>query len=439
MKTKIITLKNDVKLIYTYVKEVKGFDLNFIFQAGALNDFENKNGIAHFSEHVLASALSTKNWTRQERRTEKNKYLRSNAGTNLYEMRIYYQDSEEEIENILNLLTDPFENLIYNKDEAESERQIILDEVATRIKTNNYELTQTIYKNISIDRVCNRISEGLVGGTEETIKNISVDDIKRYIETYCTQNNLTIVFSGHVKKSKLIKLLNKYLKRIKGNGAKGYSFEDYKGYKKPCYINQLAVEDNKSLMHVMYLYSKREKCTNLRNYYIKNLLQCCLSEKLFDYYRTKRNYCYNAYAILSDPNYYNSCEFFVVCNNDVIDKVVYEFNDFLKFYIETIDEELFLKHKKRLLKLTNYDYATLSQISSTNYFNYEMFNKMITDNEIIKTIKSISYQDIINLSKEVFRVQPYLIVLNNDNKLKDFDYKNFCKEIKNTHKIVFNQ
>ena len=60
MKTKIITLKNDVKLIYTYVKEVKGFDLNFIFQAGALNDFENKNGIAHFSEHVLASALSTK-------------------------------------------------------------------------------------------------------------------------------------------------------------------------------------------------------------------------------------------------------------------------------------------------------------------------------------------------------------------------------------------
>ena len=126
--------------------------------------------------------------------------MRSNAGTNLYEMRIYYQDSEEEIENILNLLTDPFENLLYNKDEAESERQIILDEVATRRKTNNYELTQTIYKNISIDKVCNRISEGLVGGTEETIKNISVDDIKRYIETYCTQNNLTIVFSGHVKK-----------------------------------------------------------------------------------------------------------------------------------------------------------------------------------------------------------------------------------------------
>ena len=438
MKTKIITLKNDVKLIYTYVKDVKGIDLNFIFQAGALNDFENKNGIAHFSEHVLASALSTKNWTRQERRIEKNKYLRSNAGTNLYGMRIFYQDSDEEIENILDFLTDPFENLIYNKDEAESERQIILDEVVTRRKTNDYELTQTIYKNISIDRVCNRISEGLVGGTEESIKNISVDDIKRYIESYCTQNNLTIVFSGHVKKSKLIKLLNKYLKRIKVKGLKGYDFEDYKGYKKPCYINQPAIEDNKSLMHVMYLYKKRDKYTTIREYYMKNLLQSCISEKLFDYYRTKRNYCYNAYAYLSDANYYNSCEFVVVCNNNVINNVVYEFNDFLKFYFDTIDEGTFLKHKKRLIKLTNYDFSTLSQISSVNHFCYKMFNKIVNDNEIIKTIKSISYQDIINLSKEVFKVQPYLIVINNDDKLKDFDYNSFCKDVKNTYKNVFN-
>ena len=57
MKTKILNLKNNVKLIHTYTKDVNGVEMEFTFKAGSLNDPKGKEGLAHFCEHALIYVL----------------------------------------------------------------------------------------------------------------------------------------------------------------------------------------------------------------------------------------------------------------------------------------------------------------------------------------------------------------------------------------------
>lgn len=127
MKTKVLNLKNNIRLIYTYVKDVNGVDVQLCFKAGALNDPKGKSGLAHFCEHALSSAFSTEKHSRNERRYLKNKYSYSNASTSASYVKFFLQVAHDKFEEAFDLMTETFYSLKYIPDEFESERKIIYD------------------------------------------------------------------------------------------------------------------------------------------------------------------------------------------------------------------------------------------------------------------------------------------------------------------------
>lgn len=431
MKTKVVFLKNGIKLIHTYVKEVNGVDLQLIFQAGALNDPKGKAGLAHFCEHALSSAFSTEKHTRNERRSMKNKYNYSNAITGLLYMKFLLQVSSNKFEEAFDLMTESFNSMLFKEDEFYKEREIIYDEILTRKRVNEVELDNVIFHNLFKEKEFKNFNTSAAGSID-TVKNITLKDIERFIKEYLTQKNLIIVVSGKISLKRIIKNINKFiLTRLPIGEKRGFDFENYLGYKNPCFIQSSAPEEGKSIFNIIFIVDKCKKFSERKEVFKQILFNSCLNEKLFEFYRTNQNLCYNSYSNIYNDNIYNECVITINCNDNNIIKIVQNFTKFLRFFDNQFNETLFNKYKERKIDQVNFDLENLSLISKGRFYEYTQFNEICNSDKIIKKeIESITFNDVYDYYKKAFRSKPYVILISNVKIMQEFDYKEFCKDCK---------
>lgn len=87
-----------------------------------------------------------------------------------------------------------------------------------------------------------------------------------------------------------------------------------------------------------------------------------------------------------------------------------------------------------MINTTNFDYIPVDFFATkvTNYFTkYSEIFDDTTENLVEKIIDSIQFEKIYSSIKNTLKTKPYLSLVANDEKFKDFDYKNFCKKIEN--------
>ena len=86
-----------------------------------------------------------------------------------------------------------------------------------------------------------------------------------------------------------------------------------------------------------------------------------------------------------------------------------------------------------MLKQIDFDPSPLFGTCKTvlnNYQVYHLLSGLNLDDEKIKILKNLDFEDIYSQIKETLSSKPYLSLVANDEKFKDFDYKNFCKKLK---------
>lgn len=427
MKTKIVNLKNNVKLIHTYTKDVSGVELKLTFHAGALNDPKGKEGLAHFCEHAMINAFSTDKHTRNERKDIKQKFQYSNASTgNMYMtfvIKMVYKDFEEAID----ILTEPFNSLKYIPEECESERKVILDEILTKRKTNEQSLNFIIYQNFNKEKEYNRITSR-PSGTSDSVKSITLVDIKNYIEKYLTQQNLVISIAGHLPLRKAIKYINKYVfTRIPIGSVKGFDFENYLGYHSPRLIKGPAVEDGQSFLLARYLFGKTNKYEDINKNPVFYSLSLCLKEKIFEFYRINKNLCYLCSTSIWNNNIYSMCDFIVKCSDLNIKSVIDEYHNMLVYLKDNLTEELFEKQKNNIFNSFNFDFMNLSRINDVQLDMYLTYNKIIANKEYKKAWESVTFDKVRKLLDKIIKTKPYFAIVSSCKDIENIDYKTLCK------------
>ena len=93
-----------------------------------------------------------------------------------------------------------------------------------------------------------------------------------------------------------------------------------------------------------------------------------------------------------------------------------------------IEYDLFIKHKKKLEGMNNFDQDSLFAIANMNFnhfYNYLNLTKNLPK-FTRKIYKTINYEDINQLYKKCFKVKPILTIISkNEDKYSNFDYINF--------------
>lgn len=182
--------------------------VNVAFNAGARFDPVGKEGLAHFTEHMMLQ--KTKKFTNV---SDLFKYLeeiggRINAFTDSEHICLTIDLSDkEDFDKAVTIINEVINNMVVDEGMFENERSVILKEIAD-IKSNPQSYVGEIaeelfFQNTDIGRS--------VSGDETSVSNITKEDIVNLYNKKLNTNCMTVVVSGGIELDELLSLLNEGL------------------------------------------------------------------------------------------------------------------------------------------------------------------------------------------------------------------------------------
>ena len=406
-------LKNKIKYVITDTKCKSGSDVIIMIRinVGSRDEEDSIKGISHLLEHMFFRG--TKNRSSQE---ELISPIYKNGGSyNAYTTKdstvFYVVLPNKFIEVGFDILSDSFYNSLFNAEDLEKEKKIVINEINDYLSDPgtliDYGLSELVFKGTRLEKD--------IAGDVKTVKSIDSNMLKSFVNTYYNSNTIISV-AGNINIEKTLVLLKKYFnKNVK------YLVENKNEFihldkKRELYHNLFTKQkkfqmkyikrnDEQSFIGINFI---TFNITSLKKYpliIISELLTGYLGSELYKKLRIEKGLIY---SISSDLNLFEdigdfSISYSTLNNSDnVINTIEIILQEIQKIKKGLIDFKLLNNCKSNLInnyKLSpeNNEYIA-TKFSNDLYYN----KKIITIDEIIENIKKITIENIINVSEEIF-------------------------------------
>lgn len=193
MSVSVTTLQNGVRVVTDYIDHVETASIGVWVKCGARQETEASNGIAHFLEHMAFKGTKTRNAKQIAESIESvGGFL--NAYTSREATAYYAHVLKDDVALAFDILQDILNNSIFDEQELERERGVILQEIGQTFDTPDdiiFDYFQdTAYPNQSIGRP--------ILGPVRNIKAFTRDQIKGFMDQNYCPSKLVISAAGKV-------------------------------------------------------------------------------------------------------------------------------------------------------------------------------------------------------------------------------------------------
>ena len=217
-------LSNGVRVVYLYVPSQVAH-IGFFYGAGSRYEKENEVGLAHFLEHCVFKGTTHRKALHILSRID-SVGGELNAYTSKEELCLHASFLKEHVTRTVELLSDISINSTFPKKEIEKEKEVILDELNSYLDSPSDKIFDdfeaVLFKDHSLG---NNIL-----GTKESVEGFKHADLKNYVETYFTADNLVVSFVGNVTYKRLETLLEKNLAHM-SKTAERAPIDNFSNYK----------------------------------------------------------------------------------------------------------------------------------------------------------------------------------------------------------------
>ncbi len=200
--------------------EAKSVTVLVMFPVGSRYETEKLSGVSHFIEHMMFKGTKKRPNTLILTREIDRLGADYNAFTEKEFTGYYIKANKDYIETILDILADMLNNSLFDAEEIQREKTVIVEEL--RMYRDNPLMN---IGNIFEELMYQNCPLGMdIGGTDKTVMSIKRQDMLAYRDRYYRPDNMTIVVAGNVDVS-IEKKLNKYFsnsKEIKEIGDRRY-------------------------------------------------------------------------------------------------------------------------------------------------------------------------------------------------------------------------
>jgi predicted Zn-dependent peptidase len=186
-------LKNGVKIIYDNVNTINTVALGIFFGIGSKNEEKEKHGITHFIEHMLfKSNLYYKNKSAVTEIEKKGAIV--NAFTTKEYTCIYTKALKTEIKLIVDILYKMSFSPVFNNEEIEIEKKVVLNEILKN-KENNYNLVHENIFKIALGK--HPLARNILGD-EESINKFNSEILFDYYQKRFSEAPIVVSLSGNI-------------------------------------------------------------------------------------------------------------------------------------------------------------------------------------------------------------------------------------------------
>ena len=205
------TLANGIRLLYKHAASNITHTC-FIVNAGARDEPQHKDGLAHFIEHLL--------FKQTERRSTNqilNRLELVGADLNAYTTKEYTCIHASLLKQHLERTLDLFEDIVFHstfpEEELVKERSVILDEIAS-YQDQPEEAIQDDFEGMLFKG--HALGNNILG-TEESVNRLGRADINEFLADTYNTHQMVFAVIGDYDFNKLVKLTEKYLGHIPEN------------------------------------------------------------------------------------------------------------------------------------------------------------------------------------------------------------------------------
>lgn len=332
---------NGVRLIINRIDGLLSVSAGILVKTGSCNEMEEENGISHFIEHVLFKGTKTRSAFDISDQID-----RIGAQINAFtskELTCYYTKStKEHIEKTLEILSDIFFNSIFDANELEKEKGVVIEEINMSEDTPEDICFDLLAKSYYGDT---GLGQTILGPTKN-IKRFTCEQIQSYMNKYYTADNVVISIAGNVDVDLVADCVERLFvgnfKKIKGaKQIKSKAIKPRKLYKSKK-IEQTHIG------FIMKGFSAKDELSDA--FSIANtILGGGMSSRLFQKIREELGLCYSVYSYPSQYKDSGILEIYAGVNTESRERATKAIVDEVKkFKKHGITAQEFLRGKEQI-------------------------------------------------------------------------------------------
>ncbi len=351
------------------------------------------NGIAHFIEH-----LNFKGTTKRSAKQIAEEFDAIGGYLNAYTSKEHTVYSAKVLKEFLplavDMLSDIMFNSVYDRDEIEKEKNVVLQELA-QTKDNPDDL---VFEYFSENSFNNQAVGRSILGTQESILSFTREQVTDFVHSYYTAPQIIISAAGNLNHEELVKLI--------AEKFTPFSKKEEISFEKATYTGGHHFELNKELSQFHIIVGYEGLAINSEDYYklemLGNILGGSISSRLFQEIREKRGL---VYSVGSFCQYYLDAGVFGVSASASADKIL-ELLNVLSEEIKKITYDISQEEVDRCLAQVKAS-LFMSRETADNWVgilagNYSYYGRYVSREEIWQSYSSITLDDLHLMAKKIF-------------------------------------
>jgi predicted Zn-dependent peptidase len=417
-------LDNGIRIVTHEMPDHRSTSLGIWVENGSRHESARENGISHFIEHLLFKGTERRSAAEiAEEMDAVGGVL--NAFTAKEHTCYYAKVLDENLPLAIDLLTDIFLHSVFDGEEIERERSVILQEISqSEDAPDDY-----VHDLFSLDFFKDHPLARPICGSAETVTRFSRQDFLNFFRSRYRPDRVVVAAAGHLRHAELVRALSERLGSVTGSADDGVPTR--RGGDQPPEIGSGVFPHAKPLeqahlcLGVAGLHQTHPQ--RYAAYVLNTLLGGGMSSRLFQEIREKRGRAYSVYSFASsyrDVGYlgvYAGTS--VEWTDEVVELILKELNSLAEGQI-TAEEVRRTQGQlvgSMMLGLESTD-SWMSHIARNEIY----FGKMIDTDEICREIRAVSRDALTELARTLFRSQKTLSLLGdfkNNMTIKNLDLR----------------
>ena len=387
---RLTRLKNGVSVITLPAPFMASIFLGVWVKTGSRYETAHQKGLSHFLEHMLFKGT-------EKRSAIDIAYQIDAIGANMNayttrEVTAYHiQLLKKDFEFGCDLLSDMVQNAVLDPQEIETERQVILQEIAQTKDTPEEYVYDLLY-----EKIYGAESMGHpILGDENSIASFSRQDLLNYIQTHYVADNIVVVAIGGLSEENIHHTLPAYFSSIKNQSSS-------------CFKNQTSFYSSPAITKKEYAMQYDSEQSNIvlaypscayidENYYKHSIYSLIMgggfSSRLFQEIREKKGLAYSIYSHLAAYQDHGFLEIYTGTTHKSASQAIDLMRDLIK-KTDNISHQEVDKGKNQLIAQLTMGKERASIYAEQLAFYFLHHNQLLNIDQIITRIKSISYQNI---------------------------------------------
>jgi len=377
-------------------KESKTVVLFAIFSVGSRQETKEKQGIAHFCEHLFFKG--SKKWPTT---LELSAFIEGlggqfNAFTDKEMIGFYVRLPSWHLEAGCQFLSELIQNPLFLEKDIEVERNVIIEEL------NMYEDNPSQKIDDLIDQLF--YGQSPLGwpiiGSKETILGLKKADFENFFNNFFIAENLQLAVTGNFQFDRVTELLQKYFGSLRKGQKQGVQRIGFQ--KTPAFLHRQKATEQTHLALGFPGFAFNDP-RRLKSKVLATLLAGGMSSRLFIEIREKLGLCYYIYA--RSVNLLDSGQFLIFAgvDNKRLDLALKSLlRELEKIKEGDLQEEECQRAKEMFAGKLLIRLEDLEELANF-YLKAALYKEPLKElPEILKEIEAISRQDLIALAREVF-------------------------------------